>query len=145
MELLKKMDAWSAKHYSSWLLIIRITLGICLFIKGFEFLRNISLLEKDITAIFMKKNAYWLTTIIPWLHILGGTMIIAGLYTRLSSLVQIPILLGAIFIVNAKKIFFINEADLLFSIVILILLLFFLIDGGGRLSLDHYFSKPEHE
>ena len=92
----------------------------------------------------MKKNAYWLTTIIPWLHILGGTMIIVGLYTRLSSLVQIPILLGAIFIVNAKKVFFINEADLLFSIVILILLLFFLLDGGGRFSLDHYFSKPKN-
>ena len=143
MGFLKKMDAWSAKHFPYWLLIIRITLGICLFIKGFEFIRNISLLEKDITAIFMKTNAYWLTTIIPWLHLLGGTMIIAGLYTRLSSLVQIPILLGAIFIVNAKKVFFINGADLLFSIVILILLLFFLMNGAGRFSLDHYFSKPE--
>ena len=93
----------------------------------------------------MKENAYWLTTIIPWLHILGGTMIIVGLYTRLSSLVQIPILLGAIFIVNAKKFFFINGADLLFSIVILILLLFFLMNGAGRFSLDHYFSKPKNK
>ena len=99
------------------------------------------MLEKEITTIFLERNAYWLNTIIPWLHLLGGTMIILGLFTRLSSLVQIPILLGAVFIVNAKKAFSLNETDLLFSIVILMLLLFFLLEGGGRLSLDHYFFK----
>ena len=145
MGLLKKIDEWSAKHNPSWLLILRITLGICLFVKGFGFIRNISLLEREITAIFVEKNPYWLTTLIPWLHILGGTMIIAGLYTRLSSLVQIPILLGAVFFVNAKKVFISNETHLLFSIVILILLLFFLFEGGGRLSLDYYFSRPNSE
>lgn len=145
MGLLKKIDEWSAKHNPPWLLILRVTLGICLFVKGFGFIRNISLLERDITTVFVEKNPYWLTTLIPWLHILGGTMIIAGLFTRLSSLVQIPILLGAVFIVNAKKIFVSNDTDLLFSIVILILLFFFLFEGGGRLSLDHYFSKPNNE
>jgi uncharacterized membrane protein YphA (DoxX/SURF4 family) len=145
MGLLKKINEWSAKHNPSWLLILRVTLGICLFVKGFGFIRNISVLERDITAVFVEKNPYWLTTLIPWLHILGGTMIIAGLYTRLSSLVQIPILLGAVFFVNAKKIFISNETDLLFSIVILMLLLFFLFEGGGRLSLDHYFSRPNSE
>jgi uncharacterized membrane protein YphA (DoxX/SURF4 family) len=141
MGLLKKMDAWTVQHNPSWLLIIRLTLGICLFVKGFGYIKNIAVLEKEITTIFLERNAYWLNTIIPWLHLLGGTMIILGLFTRLSSLVQIPILLGAVFIVNAKKAFSINETDLLFSIVILILLLFFLLEGGGRLSLDHYFFK----
>ena len=135
------MDAWTVQHNPSWLLIIRLTLGICLFVKGFGYIKNIAVLEKEITTIFLERNAYWLNTIIPWLHLLGGTMIILGLFTRLSSLVQIPILLGAVFIVNAKKAFSINETDLLFSIVILILLLFFLLEGGGRLSLDHYFFK----
>ena len=141
MRLLKKMDAWAVQHNPSWLLIIRLTLGICLFVKGFGYIKNISMLEKEITTIFLERNAYWLNTIIPWLHLLGGTMIILGLFTRLSSLVQIPILLGAVFIVNAKKAFSLNETDLLFSIVILMLLLFFLLEGGGRLSLDHYFFK----
>jgi uncharacterized membrane protein YphA (DoxX/SURF4 family) len=87
------------------------------------------------------KNAAWLSTLIPWIHLLGGSLIIAGLFTRAAALIQIPILLGAVFFVNAKKGVFAGESDLLFSIIILVLLFFFLLEGGGRLSLDNYFAK----
>jgi putative oxidoreductase len=141
MSLLQQINEWSRKHNPTWLVLIRVTLGISLFVKGFSFIKNNSVLEKNITDTFLSTNVDWLTTIIPWIHLLGGSMIIAGLFTRLATLIQIPILLGAVFIVNLKKGFLAPESDLLFSIVILVLLLFFLLEGGGRMSLDNYFAK----
>jgi len=64
-------------------------------------------------------------------------MLIAGLFTRLSVLLQVPVLFGAVFFVNSKGSIFAGESDLLFSVIVLLLLLFFLIEGGGPFSLDN--------
>lgn len=143
MSFLQQINEWSIKHNPKWLVAIRVALGLCLFVKGFGFIKNITVLEQYISTTSLAESASWLTTIIPWLHILGGSMIIAGLFTRLAILFQIPILLGAVFFVNAKKGIFAGESDLLFSIIVLILLFFFLLEGGGSLSLDNYFAKPD--
>jgi Predicted membrane protein len=68
-------------------------------------------------------------------------MILVGLFTRFWSLIQVPILLGAIFFVNAKTGAFAGESDLMFPIIILILLVFFFIEGGGPISMDNYFRN----
>lgn len=141
MSYLQQINEWSSKHIPKWLVAIRVALGLCLFVNGFGFIKNNTLLEEYISTTSFAQNASWLTTIIPWMHLLGGSMIIAGLFTRLGVLLQIPILIGAVFFVNAKKGIFAGESDLLFSIIILILLLFFLVEGGGRLSRDDYFSR----
>jgi uncharacterized membrane protein YphA (DoxX/SURF4 family) len=139
------MNEWSSKHHPKWLVFLRVALGLCLFIKGIGFIQNSVFLSGVIAQTAFIKNASWLTTIIPWLHLLGGTMIVMGLFTRLSSLVQIPILLGAVFFVNARHGLFAGGSDLLFSIIILILLFFFVVEGGGPLSLDHYFSSRNNK
>ena len=64
-------------------------------------------------------------------------MLIAGLFTRLSVLIQVPVLFGAVFFVNANNNIFSGESDFLFSIIVLLLFLFFLIEGGGPFSLDN--------
>lgn len=138
MSLMHQMNEWSSKHHPKWLVFLRVTLGLCLFIKGLEFIQNSVLLSGVISQTSFLKNASWLTTIIPWLHLLGGAMILAGLFTRLFCLVQIPILAGAIIFVNARRGIFAGESDLLFSVIILILLIFFFIEGGGPLSLDNF-------
>lgn len=146
MSLMHQMNEWSSKHHPKWLVFLRVTLGLCLFIKGLEFIQNSVLLSGVISQTSFLKNASWLTTIIPWLHLLGGAMILAGLFTRLFCLVQIPILVGAIIFVNARRGIFAGESDLLFSGIILILLIFFFIEGGGPLSLDNFLrSKPQKE
>lgn len=143
MSFLKQINEWSSKHNPKWLVVIRVALGLCLFVKGFGFIKNTAVLEEYISSTSLLANASWLTTLIPWVHLLGGSMIIAGLFTRLGSLLNIPILIGAVFFVNAKKGVFAGESDLLFSIIILLLLFFFLLEGGGPLSLDNYFSKSD--
>ena len=142
MGLLRQINEWSSKHNPKWLTVLRVVLGVCLFIKGFSFIENSVFLADIISKTFMIKNAPWLVTFVPWLHILGGSLIIAGLFTRVSCFVQIPILLWAVIFVNAQYGLFAGGSDLLFSIIVLALLLVFFIEGGGRLSLDHYFFTP---
>ena len=77
------------------------------------------------------------------LHLLGGALIIAGLFIRFLCLVHIPILLGAVFIVNIQQGFFSGGTDLLFSLIILLLLCFFLVEGGN-FSLDNALRNNNH-
>ena len=123
MSLMHQMNEWSSKHHPKWLVVLRVVLGLCLFIENNVMLSNV------ISQTSFIKNAGWLTTIIPWLHLLGGSLILAGIFTRLSCLVQIPILVGAIIFVNVKQGFYAGGSDLLFSIIILMLLFFFFIEG----------------
>ncbi len=142
MDLLHQMNEWSNKHHPKWLVVLRVALGLCLLIKGVVFIQNSVFLSGVISQTALIQKADWLNTFIPWLHLLGGAMILAGLFTRFWCLVQIPILLGAIIFVHAKQGIFAGESDLLFSIIILILLIFFVIEGGGPLSLDNFLRKP---
>ena len=141
MSLLHQMNEWSSKHHPKWLVFLRVALGLCLFIKGFEFIQNSVELTGFFSATSYFQKATWLNTVIPWIHLLGGSMIIVGLFTRLWTLVQIPVLLGAVFFVNAKTGVFAGESDLMFAIIILLLLVFFFIEGGGPISLDNYFKN----
>jgi uncharacterized membrane protein YphA (DoxX/SURF4 family) len=71
-------------------------------------------------------------------HILGGPLIFFGLFTRIVSLVQLPILIGAVFMVNYPKGFLSigQHMELWVSIVVLSGLLIFMIFGAGRFSID---------
>ncbi len=140
MSLLHQINEWGNKHHPKWLVAIRVVLGFCLFIKGFGFIRDQTLLSNLITQTAFSGQASWLATVIPWVHLLGGSLIIVGLLTRLSVLAQIPILIGAVFFVNVRLGLYATGSDLLFSIIILLLLIFFLIEGGGPISLDSYFG-----
>jgi uncharacterized membrane protein YphA (DoxX/SURF4 family) len=124
-----------------WMVIVRIGLGICLFIKGIQFVENNSIIRKVFSESLLLQNYYWLQMFIPWIHILGGVFIIIGLFTRFAVLIQIPIVICAIIFVDTNKGIFEGEKNLFLSIVILILLIVFLIEGGGHLSWDKYLKN----
>ena len=141
MSLIHQMNDWGSKHHPKWLVVLRVILGLFLFLKGINFIQNSAELSNVIAQTEFIKNASWLTIVIPWLHLLGGALIVAGVFTRLSCLIQMPILLGAIFLVNFKQGLFAGGSDLMFSIIIFTLLVFFFVQGGGPLSLDNFFFK----
>ncbi|MEP6584101.1 MAG: DoxX family protein [Ginsengibacter sp.] len=124
-----------------WLTIVRIALGFILFWKGINFIRDSSVLQSMIehTGIGMfDKNASALAFIITCITLLGGLFISVGLFTRASSIIQIPILLVAIFFVNMKQTG--NSGfELVLSIIVLVLLVIFAYKGSGALSADEYF------
>lgn len=142
MSAVHQLHANKASQHPRWLVVLRAGLGLSLFIKGIQFIYNSIVLDEIFAGSpFLNKFA-WLGTVIPYIHLLGGTLILAGLFTRAACLIQIPILLGAVFFVNLKQGFFSGGTDLPFSIIILLFLCFFLVEGGGHISLDkRYFSK----
>jgi len=117
-------------------------LGVCLAIRGIYFLNDSQSLQEVIQK--SRLNALNLTVvlamIITWVHLLGGTLIILGLWTRLAVWAQIPIVLGALIFINSSGMAMVHS-DVLFSIFILVLLVVFAFDGGGKVSMDAYLKR----
>ncbi len=99
---------------------------------------NAAELEQIVRSSALSATSSWIAIGITWAHILGGCLIIIGLFTRLAVLIQLPILLGAIFFINLQQ--GINVSELLLSMAVFILLLLFLVEGSGPISVDHYFK-----
>lgn len=69
-------------------------------------------------------------------HIIGGAMLLAGLFTRLAALIQLPIVAGAVFLVHWQEGLLAPSQSLEFSALVLFLLLLVLVFGGGPWSVD---------
>lgn len=127
-----------------WLTLFRIALGLILFWKGITFLQHSSNLQEMVKATgigLMDDNAQVIALIITYLNLLGGFLITVGLFTRWVSLLQIPILVGAIFFVNIKQGMDNSGIELMLSVIVLILLVIFVIKGSGAVSADEYFRN----
>lgn len=98
-------------------------------------------LESMLSETSMGAANDWLPIVITWLHLLGGFFIIIGLFTRLSTLFLIPVLLVAVLFINLPRGIFAPGSEFGFSLAVLLLLVVFFIEGGGPLSLDDYFRR----
>jgi uncharacterized membrane protein YphA (DoxX/SURF4 family) len=141
MGMLQQIEHWGSAHHPKWLVVLRVALGICLFIKGISFISNTAALEQLLSGSHFTQSVPWLAYVITWVHLFGGFMIIIGLLTRFSVLLQIPILLGAVLLVNISDSILSASSEFGFSLVILLMLFVFLIEGGGPVSLDNYFKS----
>lgn len=127
---------------SPLLFLLRAALGCMLIIKGVEFISHIHQLEGIIAESRFQGGSIFLTYYIPYAHLLGGFFILIGLYTRFFSLIQLPILIGAVFFINAPHTAFqVQAGEWGFSIVTFVLLIFFSIEGSGPVSIQDYVHK----
>ncbi len=138
--MLHQLQQWSITHHPKWLVIVRVALGFSLILKGFYFISNSVYLQNMLQQSNLS-GMDWLKIVIPVLHLAGGSLIVAGLFTRWAVLIQIPILVGAVFFVNARHGVFAGQSELGLSLAILVLLCFFFAEGGGPISLDDYFRR----
>ena len=145
MKLISNIENWGDKHHPKLIDLIRILLGVFLVFKGtlffndMPFLRDLIIEAKlvDLTPETITGLLYYVT----YAHLVGGVLIILGLVTRLASLIQIPIVLAAVFLVNIP-----NRAvhsELWLSVLILALLLLFVIIGSGPISLDRLLTPED--
>jgi len=145
MNLVHKIEIWGDRHHPKFLDIVRIALGVFLLLKGVAFMENSTMLRD----LIENQN---LTPVSPWLlitlvyyvtfaHIVGGILIALGTFTRFASLIQMPIVLAAVFLTG----FFISPINALVwpSVTALLLLALFVVVGSGPLSLDHFVSETE--
>jgi putative oxidoreductase len=138
MTILHQLDKWSTTH-PRLLLLLRAALGIALVSKGISFISDMMSLKALLESSFGFLPD-WIALVITWIHLLCGFLITIGLFTRLSALIQIPILIGAV-IINLSMGIFTPGSELLFSSLVLVLLVLFLFEGGGELSVEDYIKK----
>jgi uncharacterized membrane protein YphA (DoxX/SURF4 family) len=119
------------KRYKNILLLVfRAVLGISLFAKGINFLRDKALIENLIAETDKPEKLSFLEFLIPYLHLAGGFFIIIGLYTRLAVIIQLPIIIGAvILLLKSTNNFQLGET--LFAFTIFIMLVIQLANGDG--------------
>ena len=136
---------WIDSHMDIVIDLVRIYLGIGLFVKGLYFLMHQGELRKllegsDNVAFAQGALAHY---VIP-VHLVGGALLALGLLTRLAALAQIPILMGAIFYVWLPEVLFFEQRQSLeFSALVLFLLTLIFAYGAGRFSVDHHLAKKE--
>lgn len=116
---------------------IRIFLGIALFIRGWIMISD----PNTIITLAGEDKTYWWFSYITIAHLTGGLLMAVGLLTRLASLIQIPILIGAVFLIHLKQGLLTVNQSLELSVLVLVLLLIYFVFGAGRLSVDSIRKK----
>jgi len=122
--------------------LLRIYLGVGLFVKGILFLTDMT----SLSDVLMESGkfqplSFLLTHYIPLAHVGGGFMMAIGLWTRTAILANIPVLFGAVFFVYFEKGLFTQNQGLEFTALVFFLLIVLLIWGPGRWSVDNYLKK----
>ncbi len=141
MSNIHKLEHWADTHHPAWIDFLRVVLGLFIFYKGVSFIQDtgaiLEMLKGSAFTAFAKLSV---VHYIAFAHLVGGIFIAAGLLTRLAILIQIPILLGAVFFVNFPQ-GLSHNIELELSIITLVLLLVFLFYGSGKISLDNYMRQ----
>lgn len=138
MSVISNVESWGNSHRPGFLDIFRVVLGIFITWKGLQFITHMDELQNTAAGITTWFAGAALAHYIVFAHILGGPLIVAGLFTRIVCLIQLPILLGAVFFVNAPKghLSIGSHTELWASLLVLAGLIVFVVFGAGRYSLD---------
>lgn len=97
------------------------------------------MIEQTGVGVFSQSSGA-IASVVSILSLLCGFFITVGLFTRICSIVQIPILIVALIFVNVKNIER-NSFELILTIIVLVLLILFAVKGSGSLSADEYFRR----
>jgi putative oxidoreductase len=140
MKILEKIKFWGNHHQPKWLGFFRIALGLILIWKGIAFILNLDVLaaflrDSELTdKIGASVSITLITHLIIALHLIGGVCITLGIRTRLFCLLNLPVLIGAVFLVGLKQ----NVFKFWLSVFVLLAIICFLIEGNGLLfAVEH--------
>lgn len=140
MNVIQKVELWGDSHHAKWLDVVRIVLGLLIFGKGIALISDTGYLQdlifRNSIFGFSEVMASVALHIAAFAHLVGGILIIIGLVTRFAVVIQIPILLCAIFFVNIANGFSALNSELWLSIMVLFLLILFWVVGSGPFSVD---------
>jgi len=134
MKLFRDIILWLDKNNNIAYSLIRIFFGTALLVRGLLFLSD----PNALIELAGTEKLFWWYSYLTITHFIGGTMLMVGFYTRLSALIQIPILAGAVFFVHLKEGLLAHGQSLELSALVLLLLIIYFLFGSGALSLDNY-------
>ncbi len=126
--------------------MVRIYLGIGLFVKGVYFvLHGQALLEILNRAGHLNFGGTLFTHLTGLAHIGGGALLALGLGTRIGAAIQLPVLIGALWYVSIPQGLFTPGQSFEFTAFVLFLLMIFTVFGGGRWSLDSRLFREKEQ
>jgi putative oxidoreductase len=143
MELVHKIERWGDTHHPKALDLMRVALGVFLFLKGLAFLDNTTYLQNLIESQHLVQFAPVMLMVlvyyVTFAHLVGGVLITLGTLTRLACIIQIPIVLAAVFLTSI----FVEPINTMVwpSLTALVLLALFMVIGSGPWSLDKYLES----
>jgi uncharacterized membrane protein YphA (DoxX/SURF4 family) len=140
MGTIKTLNKWANGHSYFPLDLLRIALGVFLFIKGVNFMADSVMLMQLFKPMENLAGGMVIIHYVAPAHFLGGILIAFGLLTRWTIIAQIPILIGAIAINFVGEL---NSYNLMLATITFLICLFFLIYGSGKHSLDYYFKMQQ--
>lgn len=138
MNIVNRVEHWGELKHSALIGTVRIFLGMFLMIKGISFASDTSRLTELVSGLKFDLWSVMGVHYVAFTHIVGGLLISFGLLTRLSRILQIPILLGAVFFVNLRNGFSYLNSELWLSILALLLVIVFSVINPGKFSADEY-------
>jgi putative oxidoreductase len=143
MSVITDVERWGNSHRPGFLDIFRIALGMFITYKGLYFISHMNELEMSASGVNLWFAGAALAHYVIFAHILGGPLIMVGLFTRIACLLQLPVLIGAVLLVNYPKGFLSlgNHMELWMSIIVLIGLVVFVLFGAGKYSIDEIRRK----
>lgn len=138
MSVITDVERWGNSHRPGFLDILRIALGVFITYKGLHFITHMNELENTTSGINVWFAGAFLAHYIIFAHILAGPLIVVGLFTRIACLIQLPILIGAVVLVNYPKGLFSlgNHMELEISLIVTAGLIVFMVFGAGKYSID---------
>ncbi|MFD0836367.1 DoxX family protein [Mariniflexile aquimaris] len=140
MGTIKTLNKWANAHTYFPLDLLRIALGILLFIKGINFMANSTILMQLFKPMENLAGGMVIIHYVAPAHFIGGMLIAFGLLTRWAIIAQLPILIGAIAINFVGPM---DAANLILATITLLICVFFLFYGSGKHSLDYYFKMQQ--
>ena len=139
MKLFNNLLIWLDKNNNLAYALIRAFLGVALFVRGWILISD----PAAMIELAGEDKIYWWYSYITITHLIGGFLLAIGFFTRLASLLQIPILFGAVFLIHLKQGLLSVGQSLELSVLVLMLLLLYFIFGSGVLSVDNYLKKKK--
>lgn len=132
--LIKNLNKWANARTNILVDLLRIGIGVFFFFKGIQFAEQTDAIVQLIHPKDANIATMFIANYVVMAHFAGGLLIVFGLLTRLSCLVQLPIVLGAV-LIN----FFgtMDAGNLTQALLALTFTLFFLIYGSGKHSVDY--------
>ena len=126
-ELLIKLEGKQHTAYA----YIRIFLGIAMAVRGLILITN----PDSMSQLVNEQQMYLGYAAVAMVHLVGGVFLAIGFYPRLASLLLIPVLMGAVFVVHAGEGLMTAGQSLELAVMVLFLLVIFAVFGPGPLDI----------
>lgn len=116
--------------------LLRVILGLLLIRQGAVFIGDMAAFSSSIEQTVVPFAPFLVAHLVVMAHVVGGLMLTAGLLTRLAAIAQVPVLVGALFLVPFGTGYF-AEMSAPYTLTILTMTLATVALGSGRWAADH--------